>query len=103
MNANLESRLDVVREAQAFPPTLVDRLGRWVESAAENELYRINPILWAAARQVDEDVAIDLFLHAAHAGIFDLVWSVLCTQCGVQITTPGGLRAFSKVKRHCRL
>lgn len=103
MLANLESRLQVVREAQAFPPVLLDRLARWIESAPEDRLYRINPLRWAKDNEVDEDLVVNLFLHATHAGIFDLVWSVLCTQCGIQVTTPGGLRAFSKVNRHCRL
>jgi hypothetical protein len=103
MISNLEARLDVVRESQTFPPVLLDRLAKWIETAEERHLYRINPLKWAAANQVDEEVAINLFLHATNAGIFDLVWAVLCTQCSLQITTPGGLRAFSKVKRHCRL
>ena len=103
MIANLEARLDVVRESQSFPPVLLERLARWIETAPEQRLYRINPLRWAADNQVDEELAIDLFLHATNAGIFDLVWAVLCTQCGLQITSPGGLRAFSRVKRHCRL
>jgi hypothetical protein len=103
MLANLESRLQLVREAQAFPPMLLERLARWIESADEQELYRINPLLWAADNHVDENVVIDLFLYATDAGIFELVWSVLCTQCGVLINTPGGLRSFSRVQRICRL
>ncbi len=103
MLANLESRLQMVREAQAFSPGLLERLARWIESAQEADLYRINPLTWAADNHVDENVVIDLFLHATNAGIFDLVWSVLCTQCGLLITTPGGLRAFSRVQRDCRL
>lgn len=103
MLPNLQSRLDLVRESKAFPPTLLDRLGRWIEGAEERQLYRINPLMWAEANEVDEDSALELFLHAASAGIFDLVWAVLCTQCGLHITTPGGLRAFSRIKRHCRL
>jgi hypothetical protein len=103
MIAALSSRLDVVRETRSFPPFLLDRLERWIETAEERHLYRINPLRWAASHQVDEEMAIELFLHATNAGIFDLVWAVLCTQCGMQITTPGGLRAFSRVKRHCRL
>lgn len=103
MAANLESRLQLVREGQSFPPGLLDRLSRWIETAPEAELYRINPVRWAASNSVDEDLVIDLFLHATNAGIFDLVWSVLCTQCGLLINTPGGLKAFSRTQRHCRL
>lgn len=103
MQGTLESRLQLVREARSFPPQLLNRLGRWIEAAPEEELYRINALQWAKANDVDETVAIELFLHSAKAGIFDLVWSVLCTQCGLLITTPGGLRAFSRTRRNCRL
>ena len=103
MLANLESRLQLVREAQAFPPVLLERLARWIESAEEADLYRINPLIWAGENHVDESVVIALFLYATNAGIFELVWSVLCTQCGLLINTPGGLRSFSRVQRICRL
>jgi hypothetical protein len=103
MIAALASRLDVVRETHSFPPALLDRLERWIESAEERHLYRINPLRWAAQNDVDEELGVNLFLHATNAGIFDLVWAIICTQCGMHITTPGGLRAFSRVKRHCRL
>jgi hypothetical protein len=103
MAGNLDSRLNLVRDTGKFPPVLVERLGRWIERAEERELYRINPLSWATSQQTDENLVVDLFLHATAAGVFDLIWSVLCTQCGMNITTPGGLRAFSKTQRHCRL
>jgi len=82
---------------------LLNRLAQWIEKAAEEQLYRINALSWAKDNEVDEALAIELFLHCARAGIFELVWSVLCTQCGLLITTPGGLRAFSRTRRNCRL
>lgn len=103
MIANLEARMDIVREARSFPPGLLERLSRWIETAEERHLYRSNPLRWAAENGVDENLAVELFLEATHAGIFDVVWSILCTQCGLLITTPGGLRSFSRAKRHCRL
>lgn len=103
MQETLYSRLQLVREAHAFPPQLLNRLAQWIEKAREEELYRINVLRWAKTHDVDETLAIELFLHCAKAGIFELVWSVLCTQCGLLITTPGGLRAFSRTRRNCRL
>jgi Family of unknown function (DUF5939) len=103
MESQLESRLDIVRETLLFPPGLVDRLGSWIASAPEEELYRINILRWAAQMGSDEKLVLDLFLHATTAGIVDMVWSTLCTQCGLLITSPGGLRHMSRAKRHCRL
>jgi hypothetical protein len=103
MTSLLDSRLDIVREAQKFPPGLLERLEKWVESAPEEQLFRANPLRWAKQNAVDENLVIDLFLHATQAGIFDMQWSVLCTQCGLLVNTQGGLRAMSRGKRHCRL
>ncbi len=103
MQSSLESRLDVLHEARLFPPVLIERLGKWVATGPEEELYRISPLQWAKQNGVEENLVIDLFLHATKAGIFDIVWSVLCTQCGLLITSPGGLKAMSRGKRHCRL
>jgi hypothetical protein len=103
MPSNLEARLDILRGSKSFPPVLIDRLGNWVATAPEEQLYRINPLKWAKKNAVDENLTIDLFLYATNAGIFDMVWSVLCTQCGLLITSPGGLKAMSRGKRQCRL
>jgi len=103
MENPLESRLDIVRGTGLFPPGLLDRFAKWLGSAPEREVFRINPLGWAKQNQVDENLVIDLFLHATRAGVVDMLWSVLCTQCGILVTSPGGLRAMSRGKRHCRL
>jgi hypothetical protein len=103
MQSHLERRLDLLRETNRFPPGLIDRFGKWAVSAPEEKLYRINPLRWAKDVGADENLVIDLFLYATHAGIVDMVWSVLCTNCGILVNSQGGLRAMSKGKRHCRL
>lgn len=103
MASLLESRLDLVREVKAFSPRLFERMQAWIENAPEEELYRINPLMWANRHGVDDEVAVNFFLHASRAGIFDMVWSALCTQCGMLVTSIGGLRSMGRSKRHCRL
>jgi hypothetical protein len=103
MQSHLESRLDLLRVTNLFPPGLIERLGKWIVSAPEEKLYRINVLRWAKDVGADENLVIDLFLHGTQAGIVDMVWSVLCTQCGILVSSQGGLRAMSKGKRHCRL
>jgi hypothetical protein len=103
MSNLLDARMDIVREEKKFPPVLLERLETWIKTAPEEAVYRINPLRWAKQNAVDEDLVIDLYLHAARAGIFDILWSVLCTQCGLLVNTQGGLRAMSRGRRHCRL
>ena len=103
MEIQLESRLDLLRETNLFPPGLIDRLGGWIGTAPEEQLYRINILRWAKQIDADEHLVLDLFLHATRVGIVDMVWSMLCTQCGMLVTSLGGLHAMSRGKRQCRL
>ena len=89
-------------KAREFSPGLVERFGRWVQTADDADVYRVNPIAWAEQHGVSEDEAIDLMLHATRSGILELAWGVICPSCGMLITTPGGLRALGP-NPHCRL
>ena len=41
-----------------------------------------------------EPEAIDLFLHAARSGLFDMSWDVLCPQSGMVLDSFGALRTL---------
>ena len=45
-----------------------------MRSGTDEELYRINPIQFATEKSIVEAEAIDLFLHACVAGLFDMDW-----------------------------
>ena len=102
MADDLQMRLDLVARNHDFPEGVVEGFGRWVRTAEDPELFRVGVVQWANAHDVDEDVALDLFLHAAKAGIFELTWGVLCPKCGMLVTTPGGLKALGP-DPHCQL
>ncbi|MGH7091927.1 MAG: DUF5939 domain-containing protein, partial [Stellaceae bacterium] len=53
-----------------------------VADAPDRELCRINPLVFAARRGLDEEAVIAAFLRAAHVGLFDLSWNVVCPGCG---------------------
>jgi class 3 adenylate cyclase len=53
-----------------------------IRSANDEELFRINPLTWAAQKSVDEYEAVDLFLYAAKAGLFYMEWDIICPCCG---------------------
>jgi eukaryotic-like serine/threonine-protein kinase len=62
-------------------PALARRLADLLLTAPDKTLERLRPYeladLWGAAR---EDT-LDLFLHAANAGLLDLAWDVICPRC----------------------
>jgi class 3 adenylate cyclase len=102
MTDDLQLRLDLVARNHEFSPGLVERFGQWVRTADDPELFRVGLVQWAQTHEVDEDEALDLFLHATKAGILEMTWGVLCPSCGVLVTTPGGLKAIGP-DPHCNL
>jgi len=99
---NLQRRLDLVARDSKVDPSLLTHFGQWVRSATDEELFKIDVLDWAEKHKTSVDGALDLFLHAARAGIMEMSWGVICPFCGMLVTTPGGLRALGP-NPHCRL
>jgi class 3 adenylate cyclase len=99
---NLQRRLDLVARDSNVEPSLLAHFGQWVRSATDDELFKIDVLEWAEKHRTSVDEALDLFLHAARAGIMEMSWGVICPFCGMLVTTPGGLRALGP-NPHCRL
>src|SRR4051812_23488805 len=78
-----ESKLGAIETARAWSPRAVSKLEAFLRTAPDAELFRINPFEYATARGVGVDEAVDLFLHAARAGLFWMDWNVVCPCCGL--------------------
>lgn len=79
---NFNSRLALMRRDCQLPDPVLDAFERWVRTAPDDELFRVDVLSWAESRSLGEDNGLELFLHAAAAGIFELSWGVLCPACG---------------------
>lgn len=71
MNGNinevvLEDKLTQLEQARQWSPQVVSRLENMIRTADDYELFRINPIQYAANKGLDEQEAIDLFLYSAN-------------------------------------
>jgi class 3 adenylate cyclase len=93
--ATLQSRLAAVQNAGRFDPVVVGGFARYLAEAPDEKLFRMNPYRYAAETGIAEREAVDLFLHAAHAGVVEFSWGVLCPACGSFITTDHALRALN--------
>ena len=62
----------------------------------------MNPYRYAKETGTPERVTVDLFLHAAHAGVVEFSWGVLCPICGLFVTTEHALRALNE-ERTCAI
>ncbi len=63
-------------------PDAAAAIERAVDEASDRELCRINPISFASRHGLGEEAVIAAFLHAAHFGLFELSWNVVCPGCG---------------------
>ena len=90
----LESRMTQVEQARAWSPRVISRFEALIRSGDEVGLCRVNPLAFARDRGVGEPEAIDLFLHAARAGLLDMHWDILCPHSGLVLGSFGKLHSL---------
>src|SRR5258708_16568398 len=77
----LEERLVALEAAKSWSPRVVSRLEMLLRSGTDEAFYRINPIEFAIEKSIVEAEAIDLFLHACVAGLFEMDCLLVCPMC----------------------
>jgi len=100
--AVLEERLAKLEAAKSWSPRVVSRLETLIRSGSEEAVFRINPIRFACERGIAESEAIDLFLNATLAGLFEMDWLLLCPVCSDVVANFRSLRAVEN-HFHCNL
>jgi class 3 adenylate cyclase len=94
----LEERLTALESARPWTPRLISKLESHIRSASDAELLRINPLRFAADKGLAEAETIDLFLHAASLGLFEMNWILICPICAGVIDS---FRALKNLNSHC--
>jgi len=97
-----EQKLAALEQARAWSPRVIAKLENAVRSSDDYSLFRINPLRFAADKGLAEDEAIDLFLHAAKHGLFEVNWELLCPACAQIVSSFSRLRAVHS-HYHCDL
>ena len=77
----LKQRLTDLEAARTWAPDVLAGLERLVRTADDYDLFRVNPIQYANTSGLSEADGIDLFVHAAKAGLFEMDWLLLCAYC----------------------
>src|SRR5579872_3626714 len=98
----LEERLVALEAAKSWSPRVISRLETLLRTGADEALYRINPIAFASEKSIAEAEAIDLFLHACVAGLFDMDWRLVCPMCSDVVESFRSLRKLH-THFHCHL
>jgi class 3 adenylate cyclase len=90
-------RLAELEAARSWSPGAVSGLEARIRGGDDTDLFRINAIAYAASAGLSEAEAIDLFLYATKAGLFDMDWSAVCAGCG---STNKSVRRLEQVDPH---
>ena len=93
----LAEKMDSVRKAKNISPKVLEKLEALIRQGDDFELFRINPMRFAADRGVVEHEAIDAFLHGAKNGMFQMEWNLVCPTCGDSVDS---FRSLNKLNSH---
>jgi class 3 adenylate cyclase len=89
----LDERLARLEAARSWSPRIVSRLEALIRTDDDAAVFRVNPFTFARERDLDADEAIDLFLHAAAHGLFEMDWLLICPRCACAVESFARLRA----------
>ena len=90
----LKQRLAELAVAKSWDPRALSTLETFVRTADDYDLFRINPIQYARTAGLADADAIELFIHAAKVGLFEMDWQLLCAYCP---QVAGSFRELDKV------
>jgi len=93
----IDERLTLLERARPWSPRVISRLETFIRSAPDPDLFRVNPMQYAVERSMAETEALDLFLHAAKVGLFEMDWHIVCPHCGYVIDS---LHNMSQIRTH---
>src|SRR4051794_8330028 len=92
----LDERLAGLEAARAWSPRVVSRLEALLREGEDAALFRVNPFALAGERDLDPDEAVDLLLHAAALGLFEMDWLLVCPRCACAVESFARLRAVRR-------
>src|SRR3954453_14777954 len=82
VNENLLSqRLGALGSAKSWGPNVLSELERFIRTADDYDLFRVNPIQYGGLTPLSEAGAVELFVHAAKGGLFEMDWLLICAYC----------------------
>ncbi|MGI9354105.1 MAG: DUF5939 domain-containing protein, partial [Rhizobiaceae bacterium] len=81
----------------------MDKFATHLESLPLYRAARINPFSFAESAGVESDKTLDLFIHGAKLGLFDLEWGMVCPLCGAITHSVAELNRVAEDALHCSL
>lgn len=79
------------------------RFARHLQALPPYQAARINPFAFADAAGIGAESALDLFVHGAKLGLFDLEWGTVCPLCGAITHSVAELDQVAEDAFHCSM
>jgi class 3 adenylate cyclase len=93
----LAEKMDAMRRVKNLAARALEKVELLVRDGSDAELFRVNPLRFAADRGLMEHDVIDVFLHGARNGLFQMEWNLVCPSCGDSVDS---FRSLNKVNTH---
>lgn len=93
----LEEKLEALEKTRPWSARVISKLESLIRSGEDLQVFRINPIRFAAQRNIPEQDSIDLFLHGTAAGVFQMNWHLVCPSCGDSVES---FRTLNNLNSH---
>lgn len=78
----LDELLGKLESVRSWSPRIISKLENLIHAEDDYSLFRVNPLQFAAEKGFAESETIDLFLHSAKLGLFEMEWHLVCATCG---------------------
>lgn len=93
----LDEHLSHLESVRPWSPRVISRLETFIRSGSDLDLFRINPVQYAADRSMAQSESLDLFLHAARIGLFEMDWHIVCPHCGFVVDS---MHTINQLRTH---
>jgi len=74
--------ISILQKQSGIEEKQVARFSKIIDGLDKWQLFRVNPYHFAKEHGFCERDGVDLFLHSARLGYFDLNWNMICPSCG---------------------
>lgn len=103
MTQSVPATLEAAAERSGCDGVVLGRFAEHLQSLPAFQAARINPFVFAEGAGIQSEQAIDLFVHGAKLGLFDLEWGMVCPLCGAITHSAAELDQVAEDSLHCSL
>ena len=103
MNQFVPATLEAAAVRSACDRNELNRFAQHLQALPPYRAARINPFEFAEAAGIGSETTLDLFVHGAKLGLFDLEWGMVCPLCGGITHSVAELDRVAEDTLHCSL